>query len=852
MRRRVWSKARLLTVWALVLTLAGLTSLGTPRAVAQSQPPDPSVYVDPAPVVPDVAYTLGSGRIEVYTSIGDNDGGVDWRPMNAFAWLLSSVPKGQYIRTTIYNTYQDMYGAQFNADTNKWEVTDPSGKVVNTMFSVSRAIRDQLNAYSTPDERKAHVMAIGQRDAILLSKQNGSSLADLLVDSGVTKLCTKPGGACVSDYAGMDMHSKFALLSQAKDSTGKVWSDVTFVTTANTNGQSGGKTANTVVVVYGDQNLYNGMINNVWNPMMQQKATAGYWTAAGKGIVGSLPGVVYYPSPRALGADGKPLDFEFLYLRDRMVSNGGPKKTACTVRIVQSMFSSGRQGIGNALQGLKKDGCKIQVVLDKDFVLDLASSYFAMSEWLKDIIGNIRYQNVHDKTMTVTYTAAGVTSKAAFTGSANYNAPGLRADESVIKVSSAPAVDAISLHADRMYAMAKYPSSIPVASVTLDSVAPSLMVGTAMKLTASVAPSNASNKTIRWESTNPSIASVTSDGTVTAVSPGTANIRARSLQNGVEGIATVTVYPSTLVPAPSILSAPASVLQGATATLSVGWTNPKYAGTVTMQYFDAATERWVDADPVAISSGKGTFTYPVIDSRRWRVKTTTITSPSDATLSESTNYSTSTDVLARGAASATPSLSAPAKFVSGSQVSFSASWASPYAPARPSVLALQYQNGSTWTTKQNVTIPSGKTYADFKLAVSSTHVWRVVPTTASLPSGVKPTPSPAVTVTRVAGPAVATPSLSGPSTFKPNTVVKFTAKWASSFPTLPARLDVQYKNGSTWVTKTSVTISKGKTSVGVSMKLTATHDWRVQVASVSVPAGANRPASASIRVTAKK
>lgn len=848
-RRRFTAQS--LIGWALALALVGLTSLVAPNAAAESRPPDRSVYVVPAPVVPDVAYAQGSGRIEIYTSIGDNDGGVDWRPMNAFAWLLSSVPKGQYIRTTIYNTYQDMYHGTLNPATNQWEVTDTSGNVTNSMFSVSRAIRDQLNSYSTAEERKAHVMAIGQRDAVLLSKTNGSSLADLLVDSGVMKLCTKPGGACISDYTGMDMHSKFAMLSQAKDSTGKLWTNVVFATTANTNGQSGGKTANTVVVVYGDPNLYNGLINNVWNPMMAQKATTGYWTAASKGITGSVPGVVYYPSPRALGADGKPLDFEFLYLRDRMVSNGGPKKTSCKVRIVQSMFSSGRQGIGNALQGLKKDGCKIQVVLDKDFVLDLASSYFAMSEWLKDIIGDIRYQNVHDKTMTVTYTASGTTSKAAFTGSANYNAPGLRADESVIKITSATGVDAISLHADRMYSLAKYPSAIPVASVTLDNVAPSLMAGTSLKLTATVAPSNASNRAIQWESTNPDVASVTSDGTVTAVTPGVATVRARSVQNGIEGVATVTVFPSTLVPPPSILSAPASVQTGTTATLSVGWTDPKYTGTVTMQSFDPSTEKWVDSAAVAIANGKGTFSYTATESRKWRVKTSTITAPGDATLNEATNYSAGVDVLARAAASTTPSLSGPTKFESGSPVSFTASWASPYVPAKPAALALQYQSGTTWKTKQTVTFPTGQNYVDFKLVVSDTHVWRVIPTTAAVASGVTPTPSAAITVSRLAGPAVPAPVLTGPATFKKNTSVTFNAKWSTPFTTLPARLDLQYKNGSKWTTKTSVTIAKGKTSAGFSLKITSTHDWRLQVASVSVPAGASRPASPSIRVTAK-
>ena len=65
---------------------------------------------------------------------------------------------------------------------------------------------------------------------------------------------------------------------------------------------------------------------------------------------------------------------------------------------------------------------------------------------------------------------------------------------------------------------------IPVTGVTLNRTATSLVVGYTEMLTATVAPANATNQNITWRSSNTSIATVSANGLVTAVSPGTATI----------------------------------------------------------------------------------------------------------------------------------------------------------------------------------------------------------------------------------------------------------------------------------------------------------------------------------------
>ena len=81
---------------------------------------------------------------------------------------------------------------------------------------------------------------------------------------------------------------------------------------------------------------------------------------------------------------------------------------------------------------------------------------------------------------------------------------------------------------------------VDVTSVTLSKTSLSLEKNNTATLTATVAPSNATNKTITWTSSNTSVAKVSSSGVVTAVSAGTATITAKS-NNGKTAACKVTV-----------------------------------------------------------------------------------------------------------------------------------------------------------------------------------------------------------------------------------------------------------------------------------------------------------------------
>ena len=125
----------------------------------------------------------------------------------------------------------------------------------------------------------------------------------------------------------------------------------------------------------------------------------------------------------------------------------------------------------------------------------------------------------------------------------------------------------------------------------------SLLVGQTEKLTVKVEPDNTTDKTITWKSDNEAVATVSSDGTVTAVSVGTANITATC--GKATATCKVTVNP---------VEATGVILSADNMSLFVGQTEKL---TVTVQP-DNATDKTVtwrsDNEAVATVSSDGTVT----------------------------------------------------------------------------------------------------------------------------------------------------------------------------------------------------------------------------------------------------
>ena len=83
--------------------------------------------------------------------------------------------------------------------------------------------------------------------------------------------------------------------------------------------------------------------------------------------------------------------------------------------------------------------------------------------------------------------------------------------------------------------------TIPVTGVTLNKTSLGLTVGGSERLTATVAPNDATDKSVTWASSNTAVATVDANGTVTAVSAGTATITVTTADGAKTAACTVTV-----------------------------------------------------------------------------------------------------------------------------------------------------------------------------------------------------------------------------------------------------------------------------------------------------------------------
>ncbi len=90
------------------------------------------------------------------------------------------------------------------------------------------------------------------------------------------------------------------------------------------------------------------------------------------------------------------------------------------------------------------------------------------------------------------------------------------------------------------------PQPIKVKGITLSSEALTLAIPGTNTLVATVAPNDATDKTVKWSSSNPAIATVSSSGKVTAVGLGTATITAETQDGGFKAECIVTVSTTAL------------------------------------------------------------------------------------------------------------------------------------------------------------------------------------------------------------------------------------------------------------------------------------------------------------------
>ena len=159
------------------------------------------------------------------------------------------------------------------------------------------------------------------------------------------------------------------------------------------------------------------------------------------------------------------------------------------------------------------------------------------------------------------------------------------------------------------------PQNIPVNGVTLNPTLLSLFTGGSETLTATVEPSNATNKNVTWSSDKPEVATV-ENGKVTAKAAGTATITVTTEDGKKTATCTVTVTRPYIPPANpnykitvaatqggAVTADPTAAKAGATVTLTPAPDAGYQVGTV------AVTDRFGEAVAVTEQAG-GTYTFP--------------------------------------------------------------------------------------------------------------------------------------------------------------------------------------------------------------------------------------------------
>jgi predicted RNA-binding protein with TRAM domain len=156
------------------------------------------------------------------------------------------------------------------------------------------------------------------------------------------------------------------------------------------------------------------------------------------------------------------------------------------------------------------------------------------------------------------------------------------------------------------------PEAIDVTGVDITEEDQSIKVGETLQLTAVVAPEDATNKAITWESDNPDVAAVSEDGLVTALSKGVANITVTTEDGGFTDSVKITVSKPYTPSTPTIKKYEVSfqIVDGTPAGISSRYTDAiNYSG-FKIEIFTDAERLTKKTDTETDNEGKASVKLP--------------------------------------------------------------------------------------------------------------------------------------------------------------------------------------------------------------------------------------------------
>ncbi|WP_332643896.1 Ig-like domain-containing protein [Aeromicrobium sp.] len=749
---------RRFSVFCALALLGTLLVPATLPASADTRPKEDDRYVrnldTPTPsfksVTPNNVINGPNGtRIEIYGSVGDNEGAMDWRTIQAFSRLVSSVPKDKHSYTTLFNSLYDDRSVSLVG--GKWTVPGP-----DEVFAPTAAFVHLANKYDTAAERKEFIHVLGAKESMDEAYAAKSSLARLVKAGAVDyKQCPGEGG-CLSGPSHL-MHSKYAAFEQAVDSQGTLRNNVIWITSSNLNGSSGSKKSNISIAIYNDEKAFTALSEGVFKPSVKVAGTDGlkyyqaidsspeYTAAIGidpaTGVMRGMPtdsGITLLPSPRkkynaASDANIGSSDVEAAFLNAQAANPAD--KPGCKVYAVHSLFNSTRSGILDGLTKLYRQKCDVKIVLGDNAISDIVDGYFNMSEDLREVIGQVEFANVHDKTLSYKYGGTAT----AFGGASNFTGPGLEYDELAFQADNVGVTDSVQEHSERIHQLAKgqvtwtKPTSVYITPTTTVKVKPNESV----KVATRVAPYNSLVTNTIFTSDNPSIASVDQTGKVTGHSAGTTIIRAtvESPGNTTTPVytktagKTVTVDPGAATTEsaggrayiPPTLSMDNLQRPGDNTDIVVTWGSggDKYSGIVKLQYYSSGWKTY--SSYITVTNGVGKMSRTFSSSKTWRAYGAVLTKINGVAVPNSTTKimsKWSINTVRTKGHSTTPRLYATTMQKSGSKIPFLISW------SKSGSYRLQMRSpGGSWKTHSTHSMGSGEDF--IIIPALNTKYWRV-------------------------------------------------------------------------------------------------------------------------------
>jgi len=186
---------------------------------------------------------------------------------------------------------------------------------------------------------------------------------------------------------------------------------------------------------------------------------------------------------------------------------------------------------------------------------------------------------------------------------------------------------------------------VNVTGVTLDKTEISLVEGNSETLTATVSPSNATNKDVTWTSSSTSVATVDSNGKVTAVKAGTATITVKTSDGSKTATCKVTVTAkSVAVTGVTLNKTTLSLVEGSTETLTAT-ISPSNATNKNVTWTSSSTSvATVDANGkvTAVKAGTATITVKTADGSKTATCKVTVTAKTVSVTGVTLNKSTLT------------------------------------------------------------------------------------------------------------------------------------------------------------------------------------------------------------------